>query len=173
MRIGVVSSKVGGQIDQLLSTVAARLQAEGLQLYGAIKVLEDSRENTHYCDMDLQVLPDGPVIRITQSLGDGASGCRLNPAAITEAVAATEQHEAGHFDLFVLNKFGPQEAEGRGFCDAIASALDHGNPVLVGVGGACRDAFDAFVDGLAESLPPDSETIYNWCKSALTEDQAH
>lgn len=69
--------------------------------------------------------------------------------------------------MFILNKFGPQEAEGRGFCDAIASALENDTPVLVGVGGGSRDALDAFVDGMAEVLPPEAGAIQKWCKAAL------
>lgn len=172
MKIAVVSSKVVGQTDQLLSNVAAKLQADGLRLSGVVKVLENEQEGDHYCDMDLRVLPDGPEIRITQSLGEGASGCRLNPAAITEAVAVTERVDAAEIDLFILNKFGPQEAEGRGFCDAIASALENGTPVLVGVGGGCREALDAFVDGMAEVLSPEAEAIDNWCQTAISESSA-
>lgn len=173
MQIAVVSSTVGGQIDQLLSEVAAKLQSEGQRLSGAVKVLEDNEADAHHCDMSLRVLPDGPVIRITQSLGEGSSGCRLNPAAIAEAVAATESSRAAPADMFILNKFGPQEAEGRGFCDAIAFALEQGTPVLVGVGTGCREAFDTFVDGLAEVLPENPDAILSWCQTAIAEGKSN
>lgn len=168
MKIAVVSSTVGGQIDQTLSEVAAKLEAEGVRLSGVVKVLEIARETDHYCDMDLRVLPSGPQIRITQSLGEGASGCRLDPAAITNAVAEAEKVDAASADMFFLNKFGPQESEGRGFCDAIARAIEHDTPVLVGVGTNCRAAFDTFADGLAEELAPDTDAVYAWCRAALT-----
>ena len=134
-----------------------------------VKVLEEYPADTHACDMHLRVLPDGPKIRITQSLGSGSTGCRLNPSAIAEAVAAVEKMSADAFDLFILNKFGPQEAEGRGFCAAIGSALEQDIPVLVGVGMGCRDAFDAFAGGMAEFLPPDCEEIHKWCVQAMAE----
>ncbi len=169
MKLAVLSSRIQGQIDQLLSENADRLQAEGVRLAGVVKVLEENSADTHACDMHLRVLPDGPPICITQSLGSGSAGCRLSPGAITEAVAAVEQRSADAFDLFILNKFGPQEAEGRGFCAAIGSALEQDIPVLVGVGGACRDAFDTFADGMAEVLPPDCEAIHKWCVEAMAE----
>jgi hypothetical protein len=118
------------------------------------------------------VLPDGPPICITQSLGSGSAGCRLDPGAITQAVAAVEQKSADAFDLFILNKFGPLEAEGRGFCAAIGSALERDIPVLVGVGKACREAFDAFAGGVAEVLPPDCEATHEWCIEAMAESRA-
>jgi hypothetical protein len=169
MKLAVLSSGVQGEIDRLLSETADRLQAEGARLAGVVRVLEENPADAHACDMDLRVLPDGPPIRITQSLGSGSTSCRLNPVAITEAVAAVEKNSSDAFDLFILNKFGPQESEGRGFCTAIGSALEQDIPVLVGVGGSCRDAFDAFADGMAEVLPPDSEAIHKWCVSAMAE----
>ena len=167
MKIAVVSSKAQGETDRLISDLAAKLEAEGLRLSGVVKVLQDPGESEHNCDMDVRVLPNGPAIRITQWLGEGAKGCRLNPAGIVEAVAATERNDLTQIDLFVLNKFGPQEAEGRGFCDAIASALEHDKPVIVGVGKGSRAALDAFVDGIAEVLEPEPEAIYKWCKAAM------
>ena len=169
MKLAVLSSAIQGEIDQLLSENADRLQAEGVRLAGVVKVLEENSADAHPCDMHLRVLPDGPPICITQSLGSGSTGCRLNPRALTEAVAAVEQKSVDAFDLFILNKFGPQEAEGRGFCAAIGSALEQDIPVLVGVGGGCLDAFDAFADGMAEVLPPDSEAIHRWCIEAMAE----
>lgn len=167
MKIAVVNSTVMGQTDQLISEVAAKLQSEGLSLVGVVKVLGNEQPGDHHCDMDLNVLPNGPQIRITQSLGEGSTGCRLNPAGIVEAVGAVESGDTGNADMFVLNKFGPQEAEGRGFCDAIATALGNETPVLVGVGKNCRTALDTFVDGMAEVLEPEADVIYDWCRAAI------
>ncbi len=169
MKLAVVTSTIRGDIDTLISNTAAMLQARGKRLSGVAKVLQDEPEGSHECDMDLRVLPDGPIIRITQSLGEGSDSCRLNPVAITEAVAAVEQNDVESCDMFILNKFGPQEAEGHGFCDAIGSALEHGVPVLVGVGEGTREAFDAFADGMAETLPPDADAIAKWCLEAVGE----
>jgi len=168
MKIAIVSSTVMGQTDQLISNVAAKLEADGTRLSGVVKVLYAEPVGDHHCDMDLRILPDGGTVRITQSLGEGSSGCRLNPAAIADAVAATERVGTNNIDMFILNKFGPQEAAGRGFCDAIASALENGTPVLVGVGGSCRDALDTFVDGLAEVLPAEPDAIHDWCQAAIS-----
>ncbi len=169
MKLAVVSSGIRGDVDKLISQTAARLQAKGARLSGVAKVLQEAPDDAHSCDMDLRVLPDGPLICITQSLGEGSTGCRLNPTAITEAVAAVEQNASQQFDLFILNKFGPQEADGHGFCDAIGSALERGIPVLIGVGEASREAFDTFADGMAENLPPNAEAINDWCTRAMAE----
>ncbi|MBL1437594.1 MAG: DUF2478 domain-containing protein [Rhodobacteraceae bacterium] len=170
MKIGIVTSKITGETDQLISETTARLKAEGVVLAGIAKVLSDEAAGDHHCDMDIRVLPDGPEIRITQALGEGASGCRLNPAGIAEAVAQVEQSGIAGAGLFVLNKFGPQEAEGRGFCDAIATALEHDIPVLVGVGKGSSAALESFVDGMGDVLEPEGEAIYAWCKRVMAHD---
>ena len=64
MKLAVLSSGVQGEIDQLLSETAGRLQAEGACLAGVVKVLEENPADGNACDMDLRVLPDGPRIRI-------------------------------------------------------------------------------------------------------------
>ncbi len=168
MKIAIVSSSVMGQTDQLISDTTAALEAEGVRLSGVVKVMHAEPVGDHHCDMDLRILPNGGTVRITQSLGEGSSGCRLNPAAIAEAVAASERVGTDNIDMFILNKFGPQESAGRGFCDAIAAALESGTPVLVGVGGSCREALDTFVDGLAEALPPEPDAIQEWCWAAIS-----
>ncbi len=165
MKLAFVSATGRGETDRLLSQTAARLIEGGARVSGIVKVLETGTAEGHDCDMDVRVLPDGPVIRITQSLGPGAQGCRLNPGAIAESVAAVEQLGLRESDLFILNKFGPEEASGRGFCAEIGAALEAGIPVIVGVGGASLEAFDAFAGGLAESLPPDIDEICAWYRA--------
>lgn len=167
MKIAAISATGRGETDRLITITAERMLAEGARLSGIIKVLQEMPEGSHHCDMDVRVLPGEGTIRITQSLGDGSSGCRLNPVAITEAVAAVEGHAGQAADLFVLNKFGPEEAEGRGFRTAIGAALEQGIPVLVGVTGGNVKAFEDFAQGLAETLPSDEDAIVDWCRNAI------
>lgn len=167
MQIGMVTSDRPGEIDRLISATANRLLAEGVALAGVAKVQNMATLHDPNCDMDIKVLPDGPEIRITQSLGKGAKGCRLNPEGIARAVAAVSSGGIENAALFVLNKFGPEEAEGHGFCESIGTAVAHDIPVLVGVSRGNRVAFERFVDGMGKALPPEPDTIYGWCKAAI------
>lgn len=166
MCIGYVSAEGRGETDRLISDAAATLEAEGFRLNGIVKVLQDQPEGSHHCDMDVRVLSDGRTIRITQSLGKESQGCRLNPEAIAEAVAAVDQTGDGQADAFLLNKFGPEEAEGRGFCLAIADALEKGIPVIVGlgIGEATRKGFADFAGDLAVALPADPDAILGFVR---------
>ncbi len=169
MKLAYISSPKRGEIDRLLAETAARLEVQNANLAGVVKLLEENPNPAHYCDMDLRVLPDGDTIRITQSLGEGSAACRLNPAAIQQAVAAVENTDLATSDLFILNKFGPQEAEGHGFRHTIGAALEQGVPVLLGVGTSMQRSFDTFSDGMAEQLPEDLDAIEAWCVSAIAQ----
>ncbi len=162
MQIGFIVSPGRGRIDPLIAAVADRLQAEGLRLTGVVQTNTD-RPGSHRCDMDVRILPHGPVVRISQNLGREARGCQLNPEALEQSVGEVMRRlEAGTVDLLILNKFGKQEMEGRGFRPAIAEALGRGVPVLTGINDDNRAAFDAFVAGMAEALPPDFDAILDW-----------
>lgn len=171
MKIALVSAEGRGETDRLLADVAEQLQAEGANLSGIVKMQNYSSEFENGCDMKVRILPDGPVIKITQNLGRGSDACRLDPSAIATAVSTVENASLKGADMFILNKFGPEESAGRGFCAVIGAALERDIPVLVGAGGASRQAFDTFVDGLAETLSPDQEAIQIWCRSAMSKDQ--
>ncbi|EBA17282.1 hypothetical protein RSK20926_06087 [Roseobacter sp. SK209-2-6] len=167
MKIASLSSEKRGETDRLLSQLAGNLQAEGHQLAGIVK--DESYEGTaaNGCDMRVRVLSSGNIIQITQNLGAGSDACRLDPSAITEAVRQVEAEPLDGVELFVLNKFGPEECAGRGFCAVIGQAIETGIPVLVGVGLASREKFEAFAGGLAEALPDEETALKAWCQEAM------
>tara|TARA_R110002167_G_scaffold82402_5_gene224885 strand:+ start:8315 stop:8833 length:519 start_codon:yes stop_codon:yes gene_type:complete len=162
MKIACVTLQERGGTDQLLYEVAGHLQSRGMYLAGIIKDVDYASRFGNGCDMKVRVLPDGPVIKITQNLGKGSDACRLDPGAIARAVVSVESGSLDSADLFILNKFGPEEAAGRGFCSVIGDAICRDIPVLVGVGGASKAAFDSFTGGLAPALLPQMQAILEW-----------
>ncbi len=167
MKIASVRAEQGGETDRLLSEIADKLQAQGRSIAGIVKEMSYSGTLDNGCDVKVRVLPDGAVIKITQNLGTGSNACRLDPAAIADAVSTVESGALDDPELFILNKFGPEEAAGRGFCAVIGRALEMEIPVLVGVGNASQAAFDRFAEGLAETLPAKSEAVLGWCCSVI------
>lgn len=160
----VINESERGDVDRLLASVADRLQADGWALAGAVQRNSGGCEGAD-CDMDLCLLDGGETIRISQSLGRHADGCRLDTIGLEDAVgrvSASLRRAAPR--LLIVNKFGRQEAEGRGFRPVIAEALGAGIPVLTGVGHDHAHAFAAFADGLATPLPAEFEAILDWCR---------
>ena len=167
MRMGYTIAPGRGDTDLLLAGVAATLMAEGVRLCGTVQI-NTACDGEGPCDMDVRVLPDGPIIRISQSLGPGARGCRLDPGALETAIAACEQRLPGAEALFV-NKFGKQEALGRGFRGLIAEAMALGLPVLVGLNALNRGAFETFTGGAGEEIAPETVALTEWMRAAIAE----
>jgi hypothetical protein len=155
-----------GDTDLVLAGLAADLAARGLRLCGTVQI-NTERADAGPCDMDVRVLPDGPVLRISQDLGPSARGCRLDAGALETAVGLVAARLDAGADLLVINKFGKHEAEGRGFRDVIAQAVALDVPVLVGLNALNRAAFESFAGGLATRLPPEPAALRDWAARAI------
>ncbi|MBO6602336.1 MAG: DUF2478 domain-containing protein [Roseicyclus sp.] len=166
MRLGVIYPQQKAGADVLLCGLAARLEADGLRLAGTVQS-NPARADGGRCDMDLRVLGGGPGIRISQSLGPGSRGCRLDLSALEGAVEEVRARITPDTDLVIINKFGKHEAEGRGFRPLIADALALGLPVLTAANALNRFAFDSFAAGLAETVPADPDRLHAWIDGVL------
>lgn len=163
MYLGFVSLPGRGANDLFLAQVADRLQAQGLSLAGTVQT-NIARADRNKCDMDLRILPDGPVVRISEDRGAQARGCTLDAGVLEQSVLAVSRRLTGA-DLLLVNKFGKQEAAGKGLAPVIAEALSMGIPVLVGVNGLNLPAFESFAEGMAAPLPGDLAKVLAWCQA--------
>ncbi len=161
MKLAYTMAPGRGDTDLVLERLATELAARGLRCCGTVQI-NSERPDAGPCDMDVRVLPDGAVLRISQDLGPQARGCRLDPAALETAVGLVAASLSSGADLLIVNKFGKHEAEGRGFRDVIAEALALDIPVLVGLNAINRPAFENFAEGLAIPLPPDPAALMAW-----------
>lgn len=155
-----------GDTDLLLLRLAGSLVAEGLRPVGTVQI-NSERNDGDPCDMDVKVLPDGPIVRISQSLGRGSRGCRLDTSALEVAVGHAGAELARGADCLIINKFGKHEAEGRGFRPLIVEALALDIPVLVGLNALNAPAFDAFVDGPCTRIEPRDRDLSEWVRLAI------
>ncbi len=164
--LGYISTtETPGAADLLLQDLAAMLAGRGVRLAGAVQINTDTGAGCT-CDMDIRILgDDGPSVRITQSLGTGSTGCRLDAGALELAVARVEKVLDQGADLVILNKFAKQEAIGKGFRDLIAEALARGVPVLTCVPPEYLDQFRDFAGDIAQ--PVGHGTVSDWCLAAL------
>lgn len=163
MRFGYVMTSERGATDRLLADFAARVLATGLRPAGVVQV-NTPRPKSNRCDMDVKVLPEGPVIRISQDLGAEARGCALDPDALEQAVSLVGQGLGPGCDVLIVNKFGKHEADGKGFRETIAEAMAQDIPVLAGLNGMNEAAFNSFAGGAAEKLPADLDALEAWLR---------
>ncbi len=166
--LGYVIAEERGKADACLAEVAHRLHAEGVAIAGAVQVNSD-RGPAQACDMDLHVIGPGRIIRISQNLGALAKGCRLDPAGLEQAVGLVEAtlDTDPRPRLLIVNKFGKQEIDGRGFRPVIGRALAEDIAVLTAVNAASLPDFCAFAGGMEEEVPLDPTSILEWCRSAV------
>lgn len=167
MPIAYVSLPGRGATDALIAAAVAQLRPLGLQLAGTVQT-DVPRPDRSLCDMELAVLPDGPVFRINQDRGEAARGCRLDGGALEEAVVEVAARMDGA-EVLIVNKFGKLEAQGRGYVPLIAEALGRDMAVLVGVNALTLPDLLAFCDGLATALPADATAIADWVAAACPE----
>jgi nucleoside-triphosphatase THEP1 len=160
--LGYVVAEGRGAGDARLRDAVEQLHAQGVPMAGAVQVNVE-RDPARKCDMDLHVLGGAEIVRISQNLGAHSRGCRLDPDGLERAVglvaAALERRPA----VLVINKFGKQELQGRGFRPLIGEAIAMGVPVLTCVHETNLPGFLGFAGDMAEQLPDDAGAIAAWC----------
>ena len=161
MKVAYTMTDGRGELDLLLADFAETLKARGVRTCGIVQINTET-PGSHRCDMDVLVLPDGPKVRISQYLGKESRGCRLNPDALETAAAEVARRLETGFDIFILNKFGKQEADGRGFRNLIGEALAKGGAVLVGTNTTNEGKLLDFTDGIATRVAPDADALLAW-----------
>lgn len=165
MNIRYVSSDKDQATNRALANVAERARAEGIELAGTVQSQIPGTAQAK-CEIVLNLLPDGPTRNISLDLGPGVTGCRLDPGALEEAVVIVQERLARAQGL-IVNKFGKQEAAGRGLAQLIGQALAEGKPVLVGVSPDWLGAFLAFADGAARPINADADEVMAWLRTAV------
>lgn len=141
--------------------LVGRWRALGLSVAGVLQhqVLVGADQR---CDVLLEDLTSGHRTALLEDRGAGASGCRLDQAALAEAAVRVEGSLDQAPDILVLSKFGKAECEGGGLRDLIAGAIDRGVPVVIGVPRQSLDAWRYFVGDFAIELSDDAGEVERW-----------
>lgn len=162
MMLAYVTGGGRGAADLLLWDVAARLRAMGWPLAGAVQANIEV-DPARPCDMELHVLDGREVVRISQNLGPLSKGCRLDAAGLEQVVGLVERALLGAPRLLIINKFGKQEIDGRGFRPLIGQAMASGIAVLTSVNVGNLAGFESFAQDMASPLPADMDAVLKWC----------
>ncbi len=170
-RLGVVVYDDGLFADALIARCAVALLASGYRLGGVVQS-NPHPDGRRRCDMYVKDLLAGEEIKISFDRGNEARGCRLDPDAFARIDAWIERAVLERVDLLIINKFGKEEARGRGLRPVIADALIAEIPLVIGVSTLNLFDFRSFVGDSATRLRPEIEAITAWCRNAI-EQGAH
>jgi nucleoside-triphosphatase THEP1 len=164
--LAAIQHSGGRRIDHLIASIAGQLKRQGLRVGGVVQSnVEQAGESR--CDMRLEELTTGRVVSISQRLGPESRGCRLNDVALEQIVALVEASLEDGLDILILNKFGRQEAEGRGLRTAIAHAAAAGIPVLVGLNRCYAVEWCQFSEGEGLLLEAEPAAAARWLETIL------
>jgi nucleoside-triphosphatase THEP1 len=170
--IGVVVYGDGLVADAAIAQCAADLAASGFRLGGVVQS-NTHRPGRRRCDMYVKDLLGGNEILISLDRGNEARGCRLDPDAFARIDAWVERAVLERVDLLIINKFGREEAHGRGLRPVIAEALIAEIPLLIGVSTRNLCDFLTFVGDSITRLKPEIEAITGWCRNAIEHGAHH
>ena len=165
-QLAVVVYDDGLFADVLIAQCAAALAASGYRLGGIVQA-NTHRPGRRRCDMYVKDLLSGDELKISLDRGNEARGCRLDPDAFARIDAWVERAVHERVDLLIINKFGKEEARGRGLRPVIADALIAEIPLVIGVSTQNLCDFLSFVGDSATHLRRDFEAITDWCRNAI------
>jgi len=147
--------------DSPLRAFVVTRTARGLRVGGFLQE-HGVGEGCALHDVSVYNVGTGERLPVMQDLGEGATGCRVDPAAIAVAARQLGDAVAARPDLLVANRFGRLESEGGGMIAEIGAAVSEGVPLIVCVPRRFLDAWNSFAGGLDAQLPPRREAIEAW-----------
>ena len=156
----------GDQADPLLYDAANQLQSAGRKVVG---VIQECVPNPGSCcdDFYLRDLNTGTRLPISQQLGRGSRGCRLNYGHLADALVRIERQLDKSSDVLILNRFGYSESKGGGFRPLIENAVELDIPVLLAVNPSYRQAWLDYAGPYCASLPANSYSVRHWLQLML------
>lgn len=151
--------------DALLSAFAAKIVARGYKPAGLIQ--------TNGCEtgaLSVQLLPAEESILIGESRGPGARGCILDVGRLLDAGMRISDTLKNGADLLIINRFGKQEADGKGLLFLIEEAIALNVPVIIAVARSRWDAWLSFSQGISVVLPPNLSALMQWWDTVSADD---
>lgn len=170
-KLGVILFSKGQDIDSLFESVNSNLQSRQLKVAGFLQHGTPADGDDCCKSMYIEDLKTGDKLEISQALGSGSKGCRLNPAVLADATAQILNQLDESPDFIILNRFGKGEADGAGFRPVIEKGVELNIPTLIAV----RDPYIAdlkqFCGDCGQLLPFDFREIMSWSNAALAGSQ--
>jgi hypothetical protein len=165
-RIAIVVFDRETRPDAVLRHVVQYLKSMDLRVSGLLQAGQ-SGDASRCGTLFLEDIRTGRRIQAFEMRGSGTRGCRLNSSSLAEAGGWLRAAIEGKPDILFVNRFGRQEAAGRGLRDEIAAALAMDLPVVIAVSKELVPEWHAFVGPEFVQLPADPGRIAAWCVACM------
>jgi hypothetical protein len=162
-RLGIVVYEPAHPRDAVLVGAAKKLRTKGLRVGGLLQEAEGDESHTELYARDITT---GRRVRLFEDRGRKARGCRLDAAGLAEAASWLRTAIDARPDVLFINRFGRQEAVGRGLVDEIAAAIVSDIPVVVPVAAALLPQWRRFAGN--ESARLGAKSVEQLCQELLT-----
>lgn len=158
-------------VDHLLTLAAERASQTGLRVAGFIQHRNQTDKDECCRDIHIEHIGSGEMQIISQSLGSGSQGCRLDPQALAEVAGGLLAELDAGADILILNRFGKGETEGHGFRSLIETAYARQIPVLTVVRETYADGWREFAGDCGAVLSPDGAAVLGWFDGVTARDR--
>ncbi|MGI9356710.1 MAG: DUF2478 domain-containing protein [Rhizobiaceae bacterium] len=165
---GIAAIGFSGQqtVDHIFREIADQLKTDGLSVAGYVQK-EIQQPGSCCSTIFVEDIASGALQCISQPLGPGSRGCRLDTAAMAVAECSLLAQVNSKTNLIIINRFGKGEAEGGGLRAVIGAAALRNIPILVGVRDAYFQDWIEFAGDEFSTLSADTRVALQWCRSAL------
>jgi hypothetical protein len=158
--IAALVYSAGDRPDLVLCTFAEHLAAAGKRLCGLVQFRDCLRDGS---PGRVMVLDSWQIVEVGGKRDAAAnSHCRLDARWLdhmgTQAKASIEQG----VDTVIVNRFGPLEAAGRGFRDAILAASETQTPLIIAVPEFEFERWTQFSRGMTVRLECTLDSVLDW-----------
>jgi len=143
--------------DLVLCDFARHLADSGRRVCGLVQLPDHAREKS---PGRVLVLDNWQVIDIVP-----AGGCRLDARWLDQMGARIKTLIPRGVDAVIVNRFGPLEAAGRGFSQAIAAASETETPLVIAVPQFEFERWTQFSSGMTVKLHCKLDKVLDWWHS--------
>lgn len=153
----------GGEGDALLLGLARTLKRQGWRVRGLISVR--GKDPSGRLPMQIADLHDGRIFDISQALGPGSHACSLDPGGLAQASTVLREALTERPNLVLVNRFGMQEASGRGFAQEMLALMSEAIPLLTLVSPQYQADWQRFTGHPDCLLPQRKSALLAWAHS--------
>jgi uncharacterized protein DUF2478 len=140
--------------DLVLCDFARHLADSGRRVCGLVQLRDRASEEA---PGRVMVLDSWQVLDVSP-----AGGCRLDPRWLDQMGARIKTLIASGVGAVIVNRFGPLEAAGRGFSEAIAAASETKTPLVIAVPRFEFERWTRFSSGMTVKLDCNLDNLLDW-----------